>query len=98
MTARSKKITDSARGENCTMRLLGICNFNPETVVFAHVGRRRGTGIKCGDNFGVYACSACHDIIDKRTSTRYPGINGEILRALEETQEKLIEKGLLVTG
>lgn len=93
VTARSKKITDSARGENCTMRLPGICNFNPETVVFAHVGRRRGTGIKCGDNFGVYACSACHTKIDKDPKSKNAD---DILRALEETQEKLIDKGLMV--
>ena len=51
---RSKKITNSARGEDCSLRL-GNCSNN-ETVVFAHIGKNRGMGIKCGDNMGVYAC------------------------------------------
>lgn len=99
MIVRSKKITDSARGEDCTLRLIGICNNNPETVIFAHVGRRRGMAIKCGDHFGVYACSSCHDAIDGRD--RLPDsvaeeLPDDILRALEETQEKLFDKGLLI--
>lgn len=96
--ARSKKILNSARGEDCALRLIGICNFNPETTVFAHIGKRRGMSIKCADYFGVYACSDCHDAIDGRKKTDYTKeqIDSEELRALEETQEKLIEKGLMV--
>ncbi|CAH0528433.1 Putative nuclease YbcO [Allocatenococcus thiocycli] len=91
--ARSKKILKSAKGEDCTLRLVGICNFNPETTVAAHVGVRRGMGIKCGDNFIVYACSNCHAVIDSAGREQYAA---DKMRALEETQEKLIEKELLV--
>ncbi len=91
--ARSKKIMKSAKGEDCTLRLVGICNFNPETTVAAHVGVRRGMGIKCGDNMVVFACSACHSAIDSAAREEYAA---DKLRAIEETQEKLIEKGLLV--
>lgn len=90
--ARSKKIMNSARGEDCTLRLVGICNFNPETTVAAHVGVRRGMGIKCGDNMIVYACSNCHAAIDSSGREEYAC---DKLRALEETQEKLIDKGLI---
>ena len=94
---RSKKITASAKGQDCTVRLVGICNANSETVVFAHVGRTRGTAIKCGDNFGVYACSSCHDEIDRRTrNMKAEDLNSEMLRALEETQQKLFNQGLLI--
>ncbi len=91
--ARSKKILKSAKGEDCTLRLVGICNFNPETTVAAHVGVRRGMAIKCGDNMVVYACSSCHSAIDSAGRDQYAS---DKLRAIEETQEKLIEKGLLV--
>ena len=93
---KSKKIRESARGEDCTLRL-GICSSN-ETVVFCHIGRRRGMGIKCGDNFGIYCCAACHDVIDGRVKSYFSRdeLDANKLRALEETQEKLIEKGLLV--
>ena len=90
------KIRKSARGEDCSLRL-DVCNHNNETVILAHIGRNRGMGIKCGDNMAVYACSACHDVIDGRLGSLFSGdeIEKEKLRALEETQGKLIDKGLL---
>ncbi|EKO3632384.1 DUF1364 family protein [Vibrio metschnikovii] len=89
---RSKKIMKSARGKQCTLRLVGICNFNPETTVAAHVGLRRGMGIKCGDNMVIYACSNCHAEIDSSSRESYAA---DKLRAVEETQESMIEQGLL---
>ena len=60
MTLSRSKDYDSAKGEDCTLRLVGICNFKSETTIAAHIGRRRGMGIKCGDNMVVYACGDCH--------------------------------------
>lgn len=93
---KSKKIRESARGEDCTLRL-GFCSSN-ETVVFCHIGKRRGMAIKCGDNFGIYCCASCHDQIDGRVKSQFSKdeLNTEKMRALEETQEILIDKGLLV--
>ena len=89
------KIRKSAQGEDCSLRL-GVCS-SPETVILAHIGRNRGMGIKCADYFAVYACSSCHDVIDNRVLSSIVGFNKEreLLRALEETQGKLINKGLL---
>lgn len=91
----SDKIRKSARGEDCSLRL-GMCS-SPETVILAHIGRNRGMGIKCSDYFAVYACSNCHDIIDGRVNSSFSKLelNSEKLRALEETQGKLMNKGLL---
>lgn len=93
--AKSSKIRRSARGEDCSLRL-GNCSSN-ETVVLCHIGRDKGVGMKCGDHFAVYGCSNCHDIIDGRAKSDFTKdqLNTEKLRALEETQKKLIEKGLL---
>lgn len=92
------KIRKSAKGEECTLRLIGICNGNSETTVFCHIGKIRGMGIKCSDNFGVYGCSACHRVIDgqDKDNGMNPNLDADKLRGLEETQLKLIEKGLLV--
>ena len=38
MKVVSKKIRNSARGQDCALRIPGVCNFNPETTVLAHVG------------------------------------------------------------
>ena len=92
----NKKIRNSARGEDCSLRL-DVCNGNNETTVLAHIGKNRGMGFKCADYFAVYACSACHDVIDGRDHSNCFGDELEVekLRALEETQGKLINKGLL---
>lgn len=92
---KTTKIRKSAKGEDCSLRL-GNCSSN-ETVVLAHIGKNRGMGIKCADYMAVYACSNCHDIIDGRVKTEYTKdqLNTEKLRALEETLNKLFDKGLL---
>ena len=94
--AKQTKITKSARGEDCTM-LLGECSGN-ETVVLCHIGHNRGMGIKCSDHFAVYACSSCHDIMDGRAPALYGDdmVDNAKMFALERTQQKLIDKGLLV--
>lgn len=96
--ARSKKVRNSARGKDCTLRFYQVCNENPETTIFAHVGSYGGMGMKCGDNMGVYSCSNCHDLIDGRIKS--PGgeydFSSDILRALEETQQQLIDDGIMV--
>ena len=93
--ARSKKIRNSARYEDCSLRL-GNCSSS-ETVVLCHIGRDRGMGYKCSDHFAIYACSNCHDVIDGRVKSGYSRaeLDSEKLRALEETQNKLIDKGLI---
>lgn len=65
------KITQSARGEPCQIRLAGYCNHNPETTVLAHyrLADYCGMGIKPPDFMGAYACSICHDAVDGRIKT-----------------------------
>lgn len=94
------KITESARGENCTVRLPGVCNGNSETTVLAHINGVRfghGVGRKVADIHGAYCCSSCHDVLDGR---RQHDFDKEFLKlahyeGLIETQLKLIKKGLL---
>ena len=94
--AKQTKITKSAKGEDCTL-LLGNCSSN-ETVVLCHIGKNRGMAIKCSDHFAVYACSNCHDVIDGRAAALYGDemVESAKMIALERTQQKLIDKGLLV--
>lgn len=64
--AKQTKLTKSARGRECQVRLPGICNFDPETTVLAHLNGGGG-GTKHPDMIGAFACNACHDEIDRRT-------------------------------
>ena len=57
-----------AKGRDCTVRLPSICNHNSETVVLAHIRMPgiSGMGLKADDLLGAWACSTCHDAIDRR--------------------------------
>jgi len=95
------KITQSAKGEDCQVRLHGVCNFNSETVVWAHangLAAGKGMGMKSPDALGSYACSACHDVIDGRVHPRHLERH-EIQLAFHEGHQrsfiKLLEKGLV---
>ena len=92
--AFSQAVRDSARGEECSLRL-GCCNHDKETTVFAHLRffTMAGMGMKPPDHCGVYACFACRNAIDGRTQD--PWEFEDLLRALMETQSKLFRKGLL---
>jgi hypothetical protein len=60
----------AAQGRPCMVRLPDICNHNPETTVLAHIRMAgiSGMGIKADDLLGAWACSACHDAIDRRSN------------------------------
>lgn len=91
------KITESARGQPCTIRLDG-CNGGPEneTVVFAHLNGG-GMGMKVLDIHGAYACHNCHDILDgrKKSDLSKEEILLYHLLGMKRTQEILVRKGLL---
>ena len=62
---KQTKQSKSARDQDCTLRIPSVCNFNPETTVLAHVGS--GSAKRRDDALAVYACSDCHDAIDRRS-------------------------------
>ena len=63
------KLTKLARGRECQVRIPGVCNGDPETTVLAHyrLAGTCGVGMKPHDLLGAWACSSCHDEIDRRT-------------------------------
>ncbi len=94
---KMSKITDSAKNEECLIRLDGICNFDNSTTVFCHIGGG-GMGAKMPDSEGAYGCSACHDAVDFRVQTE---LSRSYLRLYHHegamrTRKKLIDKGLIL--
>ncbi|MFE1815604.1 DUF1364 domain-containing protein [Metapseudomonas otitidis] len=92
------KLTKSARGRECQVRIPGICNGNPETTVLAHyrLAGTCGMGIKPHDMLGAWACSSCHDEIDRRT--RRIDADSAALAHLEgviRTQAILLKEGVI---
>ena len=89
-------IRKSAKGETCTVRL-PCCNHDPETTVFAHInGVRFGHGMGKKTRWGAYACSACHDELDRRTTNfEFEFVKLAHYEGCFETQDRLVKKGLL---
>ena len=94
MRISSKKLRDSARGQECTVRLPGICNFRTDTTVLAHLPcGQKGMGMKGFDTVAVYACDCCHGVIDGRAAGEVDW--QDMLRAVAETHEALIRAKIL---
>jgi hypothetical protein len=91
------KITKSAEGEECQVRIPGICNFNPETTILAHLNGG-GMGMKNPDYQSAYCCSDCHDALDLRRTYQhdYDTLKLYHLEGVMRTQEILKEKGLII--
>ena len=61
-------IRNAAKGEQCTLNIAGVCNYNPETVVFCHFpSETHGMGLKSDDLSGGFGGNARHDAIDGRS-------------------------------
>lgn len=66
---KNQAIRDSARDEECQVRIVGACNHDKATTVWSHfmfLAAGRGMGIKSIDEAGAYSCSGCHDVVDGR--------------------------------
>ena len=89
---KSQKLRDFADGKDCTLMLPGICNRNPETTVLCHIRAfgMAGVGMKPPDYHAVFACSSCHDALDRR-GTKVGVEWEEVLRALMQTQQRVYE-------
>ena len=95
---RSKKITQSARGEECTLNIAGVCSYDPETVVFCHFpDGAQGMGIKASDLSGAYGCYACHQVVDghARCDEFIDNRDWYLRRAQNRTLERMFDKGIL---
>src|SRR3990167_4910441 len=93
-------ITESARNEQCQIRLPGICNHDPATVVWAHAnGLAAGHGYnhKSLELLGSYACFDCHNEVDRRTrKLELDFVNLAFHEGHQRSLIILIRKGLVV--
>ena len=103
------KLRDYAKGKECQVRIPGVCNFNPETTVLAHLNQIgiSGRSLKAPDQLAAWCCSACHDEVDERTHNYHMWnipedepwahqiIQLAFLEGIMRTQYELIQKGLI---
>jgi hypothetical protein len=86
-----KKLTaiqKSARGEECALRIPGVCNGNPETTVLCHAPYPGRSGMRTHDWWAAYGCSSCHAVLDFYA---IPDCESIWLPAIHETQAKLLQ-------
>ena len=88
-----KKLRNEARGRDCQVRIPGICNFNSDTVVLAHLGGA-GMGLKRNDMLGAWACHDCHAQLDGQSKAQYTKDKLELmhLQGMVRTLEVLISE------
>lgn len=94
-----KNLRNLARGQECQIRLNEICNGNPETTVLAHyrMAGLSGMGYKSPDICAAFACSACHDAVDRRAHMELERDFVQLmhLQGVVRTQAILVSKGVL---
>lgn len=90
------KLRKSAKGRDCQIRIPGVCNGNPETVVLCHLPGG-GMGGKMPDLFGAFGCSACHDVVDGRRQSNesMDMLDIYFLEAVIRTQQIWLDEGLI---
>lgn len=99
-TLHSKKLRNSARGEECTINA-PMCNGDRDTTVLCHFQFEGGVmGGKESDLSAGYGCSACHDYVDRRAKW-----GGELIsqadyffycgRSVIRTHKRMHETGVL---
>lgn len=62
------KITKSANGQECQVRIIGVCKGDPAYTIWSHCrhgAAGKGKGIKAIDLAGAYACTACDAAYDQ---------------------------------
>ena len=92
-------LRNAAKGRECQIRIPEVCNRNNETTVLAHYRQIgiSGMGMKAPDLLGAWACSDCHDAVDRRrhTDLDFDFVRLCHLEGVIRTQAKLIEEGLI---
>lgn len=76
------------------VRLVGICNRDPETVILAHfrlIGAS-GMGLKIPDVIGAWCCAACHSYVDSHKDDE---TQLSFARGVFRTQLELLKQGAI---
>lgn len=99
---KSQAIRDSARGEECLVRIVGACTHDDSMTIWSHAplnAADKGGAIKSLDLCGAYCCTACDAVIDgqrplplgaSRTSVMNDWFHGHMRSLVRLRQKGLI--------
>lgn len=97
-TIKSQPMRDAAKGEDCTLNIARVCNYNPETTVLSHLpDESNGMGTKSDDISSCFACLSCHQLIDSPGDIRLTSEEREwyMRRAQNRTMRRMLAKGIM---
>lgn len=95
--SKQSKYTKSCRGQECTVRVPGVCCGDPATVIGAHLNGG-GMGFKALDIHLADCCAACHSFLDGgyvQYSVDRDTRDLLHLQAVIRTQERMVKDGTL---
>jgi hypothetical protein len=92
------KLRKSAKGQDCTLNVSGVCSYDPETVVLCHLpDGSGGMGMKSDDLSSCFGCYDCHQVLDGHV--RHDFERGEkefyMRRAQTRTFRKWLDMGII---
>ena len=94
---KSKAIRNSAKGEECTLNIAGVCEYDNETTVLCHFSVQSGGSNRLnGDLSSGYGCSECHRVLDYFLVLKDADREFYMRRSMVRTLDRLVEKGLVV--
>ena len=65
------KLRIAAKGQDCTLNIVGVCNYTSETTVLCHINYEGGMmGGKEHDISACFGCSDCHSRIDSNEMSK----------------------------
>jgi hypothetical protein len=95
------KLREAAKGQECMIRVPGVCSFNHEQTVLTHfrLGGLCGTGMKPPDLIGAWGCDPCHAAVDGRSKTAFSRDQLRFMHAegVLRTIDKLLKLGKVKT-
>ena len=93
---KSTDLRKSAKGQQCMIRLPGICSHDSTTVVLCHDNGSLNLGGKNNDMRAAFGCVTCHDEYDRRTRKLERGfVQTCFYEAILRTQQYWLENGYL---
>lgn len=97
MRIKSNKLRKSAKGQECQVRLPGVCSWDDSQTVLAHVGKDSGMGMKASDIEATFACGNCHAVMDGQVNHNFERdfVRLAMLEGAERTRAIWVEQGLI---
>jgi len=93
-----KVIMKAAKGEKCTLNIVGVCNHDRETTVACHLPDGTGGSNKLTGPLSIaFGCSSCHAVLDGRENVPLRAEDREFYmrRGMMRTMTRLVEREIL---